>query len=231
MTAPVKTVVGKAPRARRQASHDVYDRLKGEILQLHLAPGARLVIDDLAEQYGVSAMPIRQALAALELDELVEIAHHRGARVSPLSVSQLEVIQSVRVGLECRLTRLGVENLTEEGLEAIHRQLEVLRDLVERRDHRRFVEGSWHFRDVLYALANRPRLFAMAIDFRLKYERYLFALTAPSDLSHHLAVFVELVDLCDKGDADRAARISADSVEWTLARLTNELESGGRYTG
>ena len=215
---------------RRRASHAVYIDLKRQILQLHLAPGARLVLDDLAERYSVSAMPIRQALTALQLDELVETEHHRGARVAPLSVSQLEVIQSVRLGLECRLTRLGVQGLGDEQLANMRQQMNVLRRLTDLGDHRGFVEASWRLRDVLYSAAGRPQLLAMAVDYRHKYERYLFALTAPSHLEHHYATFLDLVAACEARDAATAERITADSVEWTLARLTTELETHGRFT-
>lgn len=230
MTASVQPTADKGTPTRRQASHAVYLDLKRQILQLHLAPGARLVLDDLAERYCVSAMPIRQALTALELDELVETEHHRGARVAPLSVSQLEVIQSVRLGLESRLTRLGVQSIGKEGLEDIRKQMTVLERFTDLGDHRGFVETSWQLRDVLYSAADRPRLFAMAVDYRCRYERYLFALTAPSDLDHHLATFRKLQAACEAGDAMTAERITADSVEWTLARLTTELETRGRFT-
>ena len=231
MTTSANRTADTEVTTRRQASHGVYLDLKRQILQLHLAPGARLVLDDLAERYSMSAMPIRQALTALELDELVETKHHRGARVAPLSVSQLEVIQSVRLGLESRLTRLGVQRIGEEDLEDIRRQVAVLERMRDLGDERGFVEASWQLRDVLYAAADRPRLFAMAVDYRGRYERYLFALTAPSDLKHHFAIFLKLIAACEAGDAISAEKISADSVEWTLARLTTELEARGPFTG
>ena len=66
----------------RDLSSRVYQVLQQDILQGQLPPGARLSLDDLAERFGISVSPIRDALRLLAADGLVELRSRRGAFVT-----------------------------------------------------------------------------------------------------------------------------------------------------
>ena len=67
----------------------VYERLKAAIVGNVLKPGDRIIISDVAEQMGVSAMPVRHALKLLEKDRLVETIQHKGAVVSYIAPNDI----------------------------------------------------------------------------------------------------------------------------------------------
>jgi DNA-binding GntR family transcriptional regulator len=78
----------------------VVDRIRDMIVSGQLKPGDRLRQDELAETFGVSTMPIREALRQLQAEGLVSFQPRRGAAVATLSVSEYEEIYRIREELE-----------------------------------------------------------------------------------------------------------------------------------
>ena len=82
----------------------VVDALRRMIVTGELAPGERIVESDLAERLGVSRTPMREAIKTLVLDGLVDSPIHRGARVKPLELSEVDALFD---GHRQRLAHLG----------------------------------------------------------------------------------------------------------------------------
>ncbi len=78
----------------------VYTRLRADILDGVHPPGARLGEAELAERTGSSRTPVREALRRLEVEGLVEVLPHRGARVPDWTPEDLEEIYDLRMLLE-----------------------------------------------------------------------------------------------------------------------------------
>src|SRR5262245_35014455 len=85
---------------QRTLSDEAADRIRSAIRRGVLAPGDRLVEKNLAEQLGMSRIPIREAIQKLAEESLVKRIPHRGAFVNFLSRTELEEISSLRVVLE-----------------------------------------------------------------------------------------------------------------------------------
>jgi DNA-binding GntR family transcriptional regulator len=75
-------------------------RLRQAILSGEIAPGARMVQDDLAQRYKMSRIPLREALRTLEGEGLVVVAPHKGARCRPLEPKDLDDLYTLRLALE-----------------------------------------------------------------------------------------------------------------------------------
>lgn len=91
---------------------DVQQRLRADIVAGDLPFGARLRIEDLALRYGVSHMPVREALRILHGEGLVVIEPNRGARVRPLYRGFIEDMFDVRAAIETLLARRAAERRT-----------------------------------------------------------------------------------------------------------------------
>jgi DNA-binding GntR family transcriptional regulator len=87
-------------RALEPRSESLLDALREAILTGRYAPGTRLVQDDLAEAFGVSRIPLREALRRLEGEGLVVISPNRGAIVRPLAPKDVVDLYDVRIALE-----------------------------------------------------------------------------------------------------------------------------------
>src|SRR5262245_34547634 len=78
--------------------------------------GQQLRQDALAIEFGISRIPVREALRQLEAEGLVSFYPHRGAVVSSLSLQEIEELFDVRAVLEPDLLRRAISNLTEDVL-------------------------------------------------------------------------------------------------------------------
>ena len=152
---------------------EVYKAMKTDLVTLQFAPGQRLRLEELAQRYGVSHTPIRQALICLERDGLILRQPHRGAVAAPLSSEELEALQVVRAGVECWLARLGSVRVTAPEVEEMSRRLARAERQIPDVDVAEFVAGLYGIRDICYRAADRPRLMKIAIDNRLQAERYI----------------------------------------------------------
>ncbi len=109
-----------APASRHRTKQEfVYRTLREAILRCDLAPGERLVIDDLARRLQVSIIPVREALQLLQAESLVVTVPHVGATVAPLSRDSVLDVFTVLEGLEVVGTRLAMERGYPSGLQVL----------------------------------------------------------------------------------------------------------------
>jgi DNA-binding GntR family transcriptional regulator len=104
----------------------LYYALKREILAVGFRPGQPLAEEELAERFGASRTPIREALLRLQADELVRIEPRRGAFVQQLSVADFLEINELRSVLEAFAARVAARRISDE---TVHSLLAALRDI------------------------------------------------------------------------------------------------------
>jgi DNA-binding GntR family transcriptional regulator len=100
-------------------SEDAVLRLRRMILDGGLLPGARLGEVELAEQFGVSRTPVREALRRLAAEGLVELLPNRGARVTQWTPQDLEEIYELRALLESHASRRAASRVTMNDVDAL----------------------------------------------------------------------------------------------------------------
>jgi DNA-binding GntR family transcriptional regulator len=129
--------VARIVAAEHGPAPDIQQRLRNDIVAGELPFGARLIIEELALRYGVSHMPIREALRVLHGEGLVVIEPNRGARVRPLYRGFIEDLFDVRCAIETLLARRAAERRTSANLARLRDAAGQLEALVE---HGRFAE-------------------------------------------------------------------------------------------
>ncbi|WP_327145744.1 GntR family transcriptional regulator [Nocardia sp. NBC_01327] len=123
------------PGSAENSSGDaIAQALRAEILAGELSAGERLVEESLAKRYGVSRIPVREALARLQSEGFVTIVRHRGATVSASLIHDGHELLQVRRGLEVFAAQLAAEN----------RGGAVARELAEIADGRSGEGSSFH---------------------------------------------------------------------------------------
>lgn len=94
------TVSSDSPLERGTMGDDLAERLRRAILVGEIAPGERLRIKEIQDKYGVSHIPVREALRVLEGEGLVVNSPRKGATAAPLSVDQMREVYDARRLLE-----------------------------------------------------------------------------------------------------------------------------------
>jgi DNA-binding GntR family transcriptional regulator len=97
-----------------QLSDRVHQLLRDQIVTGAIEPGARLRVEALAQQLGISSTPIRDALNRLEKDGLISKNPYQGAVVRVFDESEIHDLYELRAGLECIAVRLACLRITED---------------------------------------------------------------------------------------------------------------------
>jgi DNA-binding GntR family transcriptional regulator len=103
----------------RQLRERVLERLRDEILNGELRPGEFVRQLHIAERYGVSQMPVREALKELAAEGLVENIPYRGVRVVQYSIDDIDDLFALRSFLEGRTAKAASSRITEEEVDGL----------------------------------------------------------------------------------------------------------------
>jgi DNA-binding GntR family transcriptional regulator len=152
------------------------ERLRADINEGHWPPGAALRQEDLAERYGTSRIPVREALNLLGADGLVTIEPNRGAYIARLTPAEVDEIFDLRVMLESAALAAALPSHTAKSL----LRLESAQAQLELEDSRRgWIEGDRAFHDALYGPSGRDRTLGLVRALRIQVERYGLPLLTP----------------------------------------------------
>ncbi len=105
--------------SRRYLHDDVTDRLRELIREGELEPLARVNESELAERFGISRTPLREAIKILATEGLLELLPNRGARVASITEAEVNDTIEVVAGLEATGADLACREITEEEIAAI----------------------------------------------------------------------------------------------------------------
>ncbi len=108
-------------RGHRTLAEKAFETLHAAIITGRLRPGVRLPIEELADVLDMSPMPIREAIRRLDAAGLVENIPHGGARVTTLSIEDMEDVYEARLALEVPMIRRAAQRFDAKH-EAIARE-------------------------------------------------------------------------------------------------------------
>lgn len=134
----------------------VYERLRHDIIAGELAPGTALVELPLAERYGISRTPVREALRRLEHDGLVE-RHDRSLRVCATSPEQVLEIYEVRIALEGIAARSAAEKRSTYDLARLRAAVEEMR-ATDPSDPSAMAAANLRFHEAMWAAGRNATL-------------------------------------------------------------------------
>jgi DNA-binding GntR family transcriptional regulator len=157
--------------ARRTMVHAVADTLREAILSGRIQPGETLRQDDLAEEFGVSRTPVRQALHTLHQEGLVDLEPHRTAKVSDLSPAAIEESFAIRAVLEAEAAKRAVPRLTDEDLSRLRALHDRMSSLERTSDEWATLNAKFH--GTVHGACGWPHLIELINLERRRVARYL----------------------------------------------------------
>lgn len=112
----------------KSKNEQVYDYLHYQILHCELEPGSKLVIDKIAEDLGMSQIPIREAIFRLEADGLISFEPHIGAKVTGLKAKEISEVFQVLEAMEVISGRAACERVTKEHIAHLEKLIQAMTD-------------------------------------------------------------------------------------------------------
>jgi DNA-binding GntR family transcriptional regulator len=123
---------GTTTLKRENLADEVANRVRGDIIRGQISPGERILISDLVELYGVSHIPIREALSRLESEGWIVSTSNRHTRAAPVDLGELASLYDARRLLESELGRIAVARRTDDDVEVARAALAELAAALDR---------------------------------------------------------------------------------------------------
>ena len=222
--------VGKAstntPLTKLTIAEQIAAALRHEIVTGQLVAGTRLPQIEIAQRFGVSTTPVREAFGLLQSDGLVQVDTHRGVTVFLPTVQDLIEHYEIRMALEM----LAVEKVAESFQAKDASPLAaILDEMYATGDAVRYVELNQQFHLRLYRLSGRVRLITMIEELRnasLAYNHLYAAADIPKDAQRLNAEHREILAACQANDPPRAANAVRQHIHQTIIHVKEVLEQG-----
>lgn len=187
------------------ATGSIVSRLRERILTHELPAGARLSQANLAAQFGVSRIPVRDALRRLATEGLVSLTSRGSAAVAPLSLPDLQELYELRGVVEPLACRLAVPHVGRARLLVMARCLDRMQHLD---DTAQWLEVHATFHAQLYEPSGRPRAIALVENLRRLTERYLRLHLSHVEVTGHLhEEHSAIMAAADEGDPATVERL------------------------
>lgn len=201
-----------ATQSRVPLRDQVREALQERIAQGKLRPGDRVFEQDVADEFGISRVPVREAIRMLQSDGLVEVRdRRRGVFVRTLDRRELEELFDVREALEALAARLAAERRAPEAVTRMDEYARTARGCLEAGDTEAMSQANARFHDELVSLSGNSLLASMLEPLHGRLA-WMFRLNLEPErvCGEHEALLAAITD----GDAERAtevARVHVDS--------------------
>ena len=213
----------------RTLSSAIAERLRQEILNGSHASGAQLRQDALAGTYGVSRIPVREALFQLEAEGLVQIVPHKGAIVTTLSAEEINDVFDLRLLLEPRLFRQSIPALVDEDFQRLDEVQLKFAQAIRARDLPAWGSLNAELHAALYSRAKLPQTASIVTGLLQKSDRYTrVQLSSPAAMKRAEREHAELVTLCRNRQVDAACELLTRHIDSVRSDLLRLLKSAPR---
>ena len=196
-------------RGRRSLRDEITGLLRAAVMAGELEPGVVYSAPSLAEQFGVSATPVREAMLDLSKEGLVEIVRNKGFRVTRLSAAELDDVTELRALVEIpTIRRLAEQGIDAADLARLRPLAAEIEEAARRRDFVAHVATDLEFHLGLLDLAGNPRITELVRSLRMHARLY-----GLRDETHRDALFAswhehaELLDRIEARDAEGAEAV------------------------
>lgn len=205
-----------------QTTETIANALRNEILLGTRKSNTPLRQDEIAARFGVSKIPVREALQQLKTEGLVTFYPNRGAVVSVLSSAEVEEIYIMRIALETVALQRAIPHLTIADLA---RAEALLTTLDQEPQVARWSELNWEFHALLYRPANLPRLLSWMSTLHTNVARYMVLYLAGMDYQatsqqEHRAILAA----CRQGQSDQACDLLRRHLQSAADQLVQVLQ-------
>jgi DNA-binding GntR family transcriptional regulator len=204
--------------------------LRDMILKLELEPGAVISKDDVAKAFGVSSMPVREALRKLEEEGLVVIKPQSGTYVTTIDVRWAKEAQFLRIGVEVEVLRHLVKAITEPEIQELERILSHQQLAYEANDKEGFSRDDAAFHAAMYRMVGVGGLWQKIGSMRVHIDRLrLMHLPIGGKMSRVLVDHRDILDAIRGRDAEAAEAALRKHLSGTLSLIETLREKYPHY--
>jgi DNA-binding GntR family transcriptional regulator len=211
------------PRKLETVGDQVLDHVRQSILSGRLVAGTRIDQHAIAEELGVSIIPVRESLRQLEAEGLIEKRPYRGAFVAELSMTELMDIYVTREALEELAAQLAVTQMTPAAIASLESLIEEMESATAAGDRAALFDLNAAFHFALYTASKNAILCQMIESLWDRSTVYRRRFTfMPERAGQALAEHQDILTACRRGDAVAAGRAVRANVAQTTQAISEE---------
>ncbi|MCD6526427.1 MAG: GntR family transcriptional regulator [Desulfuromonas sp.] len=199
----------KKPIERHQTLREkILENIRDAILKGTLKAGERVSEPDLAERYGISRTPIREAFRQLESEGYLTVVPRKGAVVTALSERDVEEFYSIKSILEGYAARLAAEKLTDKEIERLVTINDRLAKLATSGDVKTFFRVHNEFHEQFIRASGNEKLLELIQQLLKKFDRLRIAsMSLPGRMEISVQEHVKIIEAFKQRDGDAADRL------------------------
>ena len=213
----------------------ILETIRDAILKGTLKPGERVSEPDLAERFGISRTPIREAFRQLESEGYLQVIPRKGAVVASLSERDVEEFYAIKIILEGFAARMAAENLSDKDIERLEVINEKLGQIAKEGDVKTFFRVHNEFHELFIKAAGNERLYEMINQLVMKFKRLrLASLSQPGRMEISVEEHRNMIQAFKNHDGDKAdslvrhaATIGADVLIQSMSQAAKEESRAG----
>ena len=200
--------------------------LKQSIIRGELKPGERLKVNELAERYGVSNTPIREAFRYLGNLDFVENIPRKMVVIKGLSLKEIEDIYVVQIELEGLAARLAAKNVSTEDLEVLEENVRMMKRSCDLGDMDQYMALNGKFHELFAKFSRNERLRRSIANTRDHIERFRYLILGyPGKPRESLKQHQQILVALKAGDAQRSEKEVQNHVQIGYEVLINILKN------
>lgn len=215
----------------------VHKQLRQQILGAEILPGQVVSLRGLAEQFGVSLLPVREAVWQLESEKILVVKSNKRIEVNKLTRSEFEEVLNLRLLLESTAVEQACQIRPESAVVKIERILEAM-DKHVGKNHKAYIRKNDQFHQTIYAYAHSPLLLELIQRLLARVNPYIYLYAIHGrDLSSacecHHQIFAgfkngdhELATAALRRDLEAAAEVILPNLEGPPLETAAETDVG-----
>lgn len=203
----------------------VYEALRKDILEGRKKPGQKIIMSEVAKDFGLSDIPVREAIRRLESEGYVHFTPHIGAVVTELDADKIIELYLIRIELEALATRLAVAHISSGDIDFLIKKNREMERAVQAEKYEKLGALNKEFHLRIYQAAPYPTLNQLIEDLWEKMERTQCVFTfvpdrAVASVEEHKGI----IEALKAKDTTLSEKLIKDQKSFTMASLERYLK-------
>jgi len=187
------------PRTLRER---IVDFIKDSVVTGRLKPGERVPEQEIAQNFGISRTPIREAFRQLESEGFLTVTPRKGAVVSPITDKDVSEFYAIKSLLEGYAAKTACEKLTDKEIKRLVGLNSQMRKSAEKNDVKGFFRLDNQFHDTFLKACGNEKLFNLIHHLVQQFERFrITAMSLPGRMLDSVRQHGEIVEAFSKRDS------------------------------
>lgn len=212
------------PLARDTLQERVYRQVAGLILDGVIAPGQLVTIQSLADSFGVSTMPVREAMKRLTASKALTVVSGRSMGIPPLTLDRLTDLRNVRLEVEGLAMEWAAARADKETVAGLDRDLVRMDKAIAETDTKGFLQANRSFHFTAYRAADSATLLDLIEIIWLQISPYFNLLRGSGNYAEANANHRRMAEALRAGDAATARDAIARDINEAYDILTRQLD-------